>query len=239
MEIDVLTLFPHMFDGFLAETTVKIAREKGILDVRLFDIREFSSDRHHCVDDKPFGGGPGMVMMCQPVVDCIEKVTGLREGKPSILVLSPQGRRLDQRYVAELAGREWLVLVCGRYEGFDERIFELVETEEISIGDFVLAGGEVAAMAVIEAVTRLLPGVVGDPASLVEESFETGLLDYPQYTRPRVFNGLAVPEVLLSGDHARIEKWRRRQALARTTSRRKDLLERKRSKNDEHTGQGC
>jgi len=238
MHVDVLTLFPGMFEGFLSETTVRIAREKGILDVSIFDIREFSKDKHHSVDDKPFGGGPGMVMMCQPVVDCIEAVVARRKSRPTVIVMSPQGRRLDQRYLTELAGREWLVLVCGRYEGFDERIFDLVEAEEVSIGDYVLSGGEVPAMAVIEAVTRLLPGVVGDPESLTAESFQAGLLDYAQYTRPRVFRHLAVPEVLLSGDHARIRQWRREQALAKTEHRRRDLLEHKRSDGDEHNGQG-
>jgi len=225
MRIDILTLFPGIFSGFLDGSLLGQARERGIVDIRLTDIRDFAEGVHRQVDDRPFGGGPGMLLMPGPVVSCVEAVESIaaaETGRPGHLVmLSPGGRRLDQRVVEELASRERLTLLCGRYEGFDHRIGELLRPDVISIGDYVLSGGEVAAMAVVEAVTRLLPGVLGDASSAVEDSFSGSLrlVEGPQYTRPREFRGLQVPEVLLSGDHRRIEAWRREQAIAATDRR--------------------
>jgi tRNA (guanine37-N1)-methyltransferase len=193
----------------------------GLVDVRVHDIRDHTTDRHRQVDDEPFGGGPGMVMKPEPI---FQAVGSLGAEPKRVLLLSPAGRRLDQALARELASEPWLVLVCGRYEGVDERVAEGIPAEEVSIGDYVLAGGEVPALVVLEAVTRLIPGVVGKEASLARESFEDGLLDHPHYTRPREFRGMAVPEDLLSGDHARIEAWRRREAEAKTRRNRPDLL---------------
>ncbi len=215
MKVDILTLFPGTFAGVLEESILRIAREKGALDVRLHDPREFTSDRHRSADDRPYGGGPGMVMKPEPLVLCAERALAER-GPGRVVVLSPAGRRFTQEVAREFAREEHLLLVCGRYEGIDHRVIEVLGAEELSVGDFVLSGGEIAAMAVVEAVARLLPGVLGDEESAKEESFEDGLLEYPQYTRPAEFRGRAVPEVLLSGDHGRIRAWRRGQAEART-----------------------
>jgi tRNA (guanine37-N1)-methyltransferase len=220
MRFDILTLFPGIFEGPLRESLLGRAIGSGLIEVRLHDIREHAHDKHSQVDDYAFGGGPGMVMKPEPIFEAVES---LGEGKKRVLVLSPAGRQLDQVLVRELAGERWLVLVCGRYEGVDERVIEGLPAEEVSIGDFVLAGGEVAALALVEAVTRLVPGVVGNEESLTAESFEEGLLDYPHYTRPASFRGMDVPEVLLSGDHARIEKWRRSAAVHKTRKNRPDL----------------
>jgi tRNA (guanine37-N1)-methyltransferase len=219
VKVDVLTLFPGILRPALDESILRIAREKGALDVALFDPREFTSDRHRSVDDRPYGGGPGMVMKAEPVVLCAEEARRQR-GAGRVLVLSPAGRPFTQEVAREFAREDHIVLVCGRYEGIDQRVVEALGAEELSVGEFVLSGGEVAALAVIEAVTRLLPGVLGDGASATEESFEDGLLEYPHYTRPVDFRGLRVPEVLLSGDHARIRAWRRKQAVERTRARR-------------------
>jgi len=219
--VDVMTLFPGIFEGPLSESLLGRAIEQGLIDVSIHDIRDFAHDRHRQVDDASFGGGPGMVMMPQPVV---ESVASLGEGRKRVLVLSPAGRRLDQGLVRNLSVEPWLVLVCGRYEGMDERVVAALGAEEISIGDFVLAGGEVAALAVLEAVARLVPGVVGNEESLAPESFEEGLLDYPHYTRPRDFRGMQVPPELLSGNHAQIAAWRRKAALDKTRRNRPDLL---------------
>jgi tRNA (guanine37-N1)-methyltransferase len=220
IRFDILTLFPGIFEGPLRESLLGRAVERGLIEVRLHDIRKHAHDRHRQVDDYAFGGGPGMVMKAEPVFEAVES---LGEGAKRILVLSPAGRPLDQPLVKELAGEPWLVLVCGRYEGVDERVIEGFRAEEVSIGDFVLAGGEVAALALVEAITRLVPGVVGNEESLAAESFEEGLLDYPHYTRPASFRGMDVPEVLLSGDHARIEEWRREAAMRKTRKNRPDL----------------
>ncbi|HVX11280.1 MAG TPA: tRNA (guanosine(37)-N1)-methyltransferase TrmD [Pirellulales bacterium] len=221
MRFDVLTLFPDMFPGYLGQSLLKLAIDRGLVDVRLYNIRDWAEGRHKCVDDRPYGGGPGMVLMPQPVVDCVEAVQA--EGSPGHLVmLSPQGRRLDQAVVEELAAQPRLVLLCGRYEGFDERVKKVLQPDEISIGDFVLNGGEVAAMVVIDAVLRLVPGVLGDERSNKQDSFsgDDRLLEGAQYTRPREYRGHLVPEVLLSGNHAEIARWRRQQSLQRTTERR-------------------
>lgn len=221
MRIDVLTIFPAIIEGPLRESLLGKANEAGILDVRVHDIRDHATGRHRQVDDEPFGGGPGMVMMADPLFRAVE---ALGEGHKRVILLSPAGRRLDQPLVRELASEPWLVLVSGRYEGVDERVVEGLPAEEVSIGDYVVSGGELPALVVIEAVTRLVPGVVGTEESLARESFEEGLLDHPHYTRPQEYRGLRVPDVLVSGDHARIEEWRRRAAEEKTRRNRPDLL---------------
>jgi tRNA (guanine37-N1)-methyltransferase len=210
LRFDLLTLFPGLFDGFLSESILKRAIARGLVAVERWDIRDWAEGKHKPVDDRPFGGGPGMVLMAPPVVAAVEAVRASADPPGRLIVLTPQGRRLDQDWVRELAQERRLVLVCGRYEGFDERIFETLGPERLSIGDYVLSGGEVAAMVVVDAVTRLLPGVLGDAESAIDESFgPDGGLEYPQYTRPREFRGRTVPEILLSGDHAAIARWRR------------------------------
>ena len=224
MRIDVLTLFPEAFESILDISIVRRAREKGLIDVVLNNIRDFAVDNYNSVDDKPYGGGPGMVMMCQPILDCLEQVEADGPGKGRRIMLSPQGQPFSQELARELAGEERLILIAGRYEGFDERIRIALQPLEISIGDYVLSGGEIPAMVIIDAVTRLLPGALGDKTSIDQESFSEGLLEYPQYTRPEVFRELAVPEILLSGHHAKIEEWRKQQARERTAQRRPDLV---------------
>ncbi|MFM8734769.1 MAG: tRNA (guanosine(37)-N1)-methyltransferase TrmD [Pirellulales bacterium] len=221
MRIDIVTLFPEMFTGFLDGSLLGAARRAGLVDVRLTNIRDFAEGVHRQVDDRPFGGGPGMLLMPGPVVNCVEAVRSETASPGRTLLLTPGGRRLDQSLVEELARLDRLVLVCGRYEGFDARIATILGADEVSIGDFVLSGGEVAAMVVVEAVTRLVPGVLGHEESAGQDSFSGAdrLLEAPQYTRPREFRGLAVPEVLLSGDHGRIATWRREQAIAATARR--------------------
>jgi tRNA (guanine37-N1)-methyltransferase len=207
--IDVLTLFPALFDGFLSQSILSRAIDKGLVEIKRWDIRDWAQGKHKQVDDRPFGGGPGMVLMPEPVVDATEAVRATAKSPGHLVMLSPQGRRLDQHRVAELVGIPRLILLCGRYEGFDERIVEILKPELISVGDYVLSGGEVAAMVLIDAVVRLVPGVLGDERSVIDESFgPDGGLEYPQYTRPRVYRGRAVPEILLSGDHAAIARWR-------------------------------
>lgn len=221
MHIDVFTLFPSMFAGPLTESILKRAQEMGMLSVALHDIRRYTTDRHHTADDTPYGGGGGMVMKPEPVVTAVE--AAVPPGVPVIL-LSPQGRVFTQDIAQELAQHERLALVCGHYEGVDERVRQLVVTDEISIGDYVLTGGELAAMVIVDAVARLLPGVLGDPDAPDKDSHAAGLLEHPHYTRPPEFRGLKVPEVLLSGHEARIAQWRRRESLRRTWQRRPDLL---------------
>ena len=224
MRLDVLTLFPGLFSGFLDESIPKIAQEKGKAEVFLHDIRGWSQNKHNKVDDRPFGGGPGMVMTCQPLVDSVESVAAMDERPGRLVFLTPEGRRFDQRAAEEYAAEERLVMVCGRYEGFDERVFEILRPERLSLGDFVLSGGEVAAMVVMDSVMRLLPDVLGCSGSAVEDSFSSGILDHPHYTQPPEYRGLAVPEVLRGGNHALINAWRRERALERTRLFRPDLL---------------
>ncbi|HEX9716999.1 MAG TPA: tRNA (guanosine(37)-N1)-methyltransferase TrmD [Actinomycetota bacterium] len=221
MRIDVFTIFPGIFESPLRESLLGKAIETGILDVRVHDIRDFTTDRHRQVDDEPYGGGPGMVMKPEPVFAAVES---LGDGPKRVILLSPAGRRLDQALARELAREPWLVLVCGRYEGVDERVVGGLPAEEVSIGDYVLSGGEIPTLALIEAVTRLVPGVVGKEESLDRESFEQGILDHPHYTRPQEFRGMTVPDVLLSGNHAEVERWRREAALEKTRRNRPDLL---------------
>ena len=226
MRIDILTLFPEMFGPVLGGSIIARAVASGLVEVHLTDIRAFSTDRHRQVDDASFGGGAGMVMMCQPVFDAVQGVQAQAEPDGLVVLLSPQGRRLDQEMAEQLARRERLILVAGRYEGFDERIRIALADVEISLGDFVLSGGEIPAMAVLDAVVRLQPGAVGTADSVKEDSFSMGLLEYPQYTRPREFRGMAVPDVLLGGDHGKIAAWRAEQAAERTRQRRPDLWQR-------------
>jgi tRNA (guanine37-N1)-methyltransferase len=222
VRIDVLTLFPEWFESPLRQSLLGRAIARGVVDVRVHDIRDHTHDPHRSVDDTAFGGGPGMVMRPEPVFDAVE---ALGKGRRRVVLLSPGGRRFDQALARQLAAEAWLVLICGRYEGVDERVAEGLPAEEVSIGDYVLSGGEAPAYVVLEAVTRLVGGVVGNEESLGAESFEAGVLDHPHYTRPREYRGLRVPEVLLSGDHARIEVWRREAALAKTRRNRPDLME--------------
>ena len=222
MKIDVLTLFPGMFPGPLDESIIKRACESGRLRLGIHDLRDYTHDRHRTVDDRPFGGGPGMLMKPEPLFEAVE---ALRGEKTRVILTSPAGRPFRQQIARELAAEEHLLLVCGSYEGFDERVRERLAHDEISIGDYVLTNGALPAMVIIDAVTRLLPGVLGDDESSADESFSDRLLEYPQYTRPAEFRGMSVPEVLLSGDHAAIEQWRREQARERTAQRRPDLLE--------------
>lgn len=227
MRFDVLTLFPELFAGYLGQSLLKKAIDRGIVDVQLHDIRHWSHGKHQKVDDRPFGGGPGMVLMVEPVVECVEAVRKQEPDAGHLLMLTPQGRKLNQRVVEELASHQRIILLCGRYEGFDQRVSDILQPEELSIGDFVLNGGEVAAMVVIETVIRLIPGFLGDEESSIQDSFSTGnrWLECPQYTRPREFRGHEVPEVLLSGDHEAIARWRREQSFLKTRQRRGDLLE--------------
>jgi tRNA (guanine37-N1)-methyltransferase len=225
MRFDVLTLFPELFHSYLGQSLLKLALQKQLVDVQLWNIRDWATDRHKSVDDTPYGGGPGMLMMCPPVFDCVEHVRQQGTEPGQLVMLTPAGRRLDQTLVEELAGQPRLLLLCGRYEGFDERIAEGLQPLEVSAGDFICNGGEVPAMLLIDCLIRLIPGVLGDETSHKYESFaESGLLEYPQYTRPREFRGMTVPDVLLSGNHEAIARWRHEQSLKRTQDRRRDLL---------------
>jgi tRNA (guanine37-N1)-methyltransferase len=227
MRFDVFTLFPGMFAGYLGGSVLKLAVERGLVEVHLHDFRGWATDRHRTVDDRPFGGGPGMVLKVEPLVPCVEAVRPLHPDPGHLVMLTPQGRRLDQAAVERLAAQQRILLLCGRYEGFDERIREILEPEEISVGDFVLNGGEVAAMVVIDAVIRLVPDVLGDEQSSRGDSFsgQRRLLEGPQYTRPRVYRGLEVPPVLLSGDHQAVARWKEENSQLRTRRRRADLLD--------------
>ncbi len=217
MRFDVLTLFPEILAGYLTQSILKLAIERGLVELHLWNIRDWAEGKHKKVDDRPFGGGPGMVLMCEPVVAAVEAVQREGPAPGHLVMLTPQGRRLTHDVVKQLAQHQRLVLLCGRYEGFDERIRQLLQPEEISIGDFVCNGGEVPAMVVIDTVVRFVPGVLGDEESVTEETHaEPGLIEYPQYTRPRVFRGLEVPEILLSGNHQAVAEWRRQQAESRS-----------------------
>ncbi|UTR10888.1 tRNA (guanosine(37)-N1)-methyltransferase TrmD [Evansella sp. LMS18] len=227
MKISILTLFPDMFTGVFQQSILKNAQEKNLVEYELVNYREYTKDRHNRVDDYPYGGGGGMVLTPQPVFDAVEAVKqqGSDAKPPKVILLCPQGERYTQKKAEELAKEEHLILICGHYEGYDERIREHVVTEEISIGDYVLTGGEIGAMVIADSVTRLLPGALGNETSAVTDSYSTGLLEHPHYTRPADYEGMKVPDVLLSGHHERIDRWRREQSLKRTYERRPELLE--------------
>jgi tRNA (guanine37-N1)-methyltransferase len=232
MRFDIVTIFPEIFRGVFEFGIIRRAVEAGLIEINLHDLRDYTFDRHRQVDDRPFGGGAGMVMKPEPMFRAIEAVTHAASDR-TVVMLSPQGRLLTQPVVEELAGRKQVVLICGRYEGVDERVVEQLADDEISIGDYVLSGGEIPAMVVVDAVTRLIPGALGCNESAERESFADGLLDYPHYTRPAEYRGLKVPDVLIGGHHGEIEKWRRRKAMEKTLSRRPDLLERRALSEDE------
>ena len=225
MKFDILTLFPAMFEGPLTESILRRAVESGLLDIRLHQIRDFASDRHKVVDDAPYGGGDGMVMKVEPIAACLESVR-VERPRARVILTSPRGRLFDDAAARELAQEREVIIICGRYEGVDERVRELMVDEEFSIGDFVLTGGELAAMVMIDATARFIPGVLGSPGSAETDTFSDGLLEYPHYTRPAEFRGAAVPPVLLSGNHAEVARWRRSRALENTLRARPDLLER-------------
>ena len=224
MTFDIVTIFPRMVEAGLAEGVVGRGRERGLLDVTVHNLRDFTSDRHHVVDDVPFGGGPGMVLKPEPMFVAVETIRERRGQLDAVVMTSPAGRPFAQEEAKRLAGCGHVVILCGRYEGVDERVRDTLATDEISIGDYVLSGGEIPALVIVDAVARLVPGVVGDEQSVEADSFTRGLLDYPHYTRPAEFRGLRVPDVLLSGHHGEIRRWRRQTAIARTVERRPDLL---------------
>lgn len=225
MNIDVLTLFPAMFAGPLDESIIRRARDAGILDLRIHNLREWTHDRHRTVDDSPYGGGPGMVLKPEPLFEAVEALRAERGSDLRVILTGPAGRPFTQAVARELSGLSGLILICGSYEGYDERVREHLADDELSIGDYVLTNGNLPALVIVDAVTRLLPGALGDDASSVDESFSQGLLEYPQYTRPAEFRGWPVPPILQSGNHAAIERWRRAQAVRRTAERRPDLWE--------------
>lgn len=225
MKIDVLSLFPEMFEGVLGSSMLKKAAEKDAVTYRVTNFRDYADNKHSTVDDYPYGGGAGMVLKAQPIFDAVEAIKGDGDLKPRVVLLCPQGERYTQNKAEELAKEEHLIFICGHYEGYDERIREHVVTDEISIGDYILTGGELGAMVIIDSVVRLLPGVLGNADSPVLDSYSSGLLEHPHYTRPADFRGLKVPEPLLSGNHKRIEEWRMKESLRRTVKRRPDLLE--------------
>ncbi len=225
MRIDFVTIFPRMFDPLLAEGVIARGVKQHLLEIRVWDLREYATDKHRSTDDEAYGGGPGMVMLAEPVLRCVEAIAAEVGGAPHIIMTSPQGRVFTQSVATELSREPWLVFLCGRYEGFDERIRELLQPDEISVGDFVVSGGELPAMVMADAVGRLIEGVVGNAESVAADSFSEGLLDYPHYTRPENIRGLRVPDILLSGHHENIRKWRKEQALRATMRKRPDLLE--------------
>lgn len=224
MHFEILTLFPGIFDGVFEQSIVKRARDAGLVTISLHNIRDYASGRHRVTDDTPYGGGGGMIMKPEPIFAAADAVLGEKRGEVPIILLTPKGRSFSQTVARELSRHERLLLICGRYEGIDERVHRHLATDAVSIGDYVLAGGEIPAMVIVEALTRLLPGALGDPSAIFEDSHAENLLEYPHYTRPPVFRGFRVPDVLLSGHHAEIVRWRRQQALRRTWERRPDLL---------------
>ena len=224
MRIDFVTIFPRMFDPLLAEGVIARGVKEGLIEVHVWDLREFATDKHRSTDDEAYGGGPGMVMLAEPVLKAVDAIAAEGGGATHIVMTSPKGRRFDQRVAHELREKEWIVILCGRYEGFDERIREILHPDEISIGDFVVSGGELPAMLMADAVGRLVEGVVGNADSVVADSFYDGILDHPHYTRPEEIRGKRVPDILLSGHHENIRRWRKEQALRETLKKRPDLL---------------
>lgn len=225
MKIDILSLFPDMFEGVFGSSILKKAADKGAVSYQVTDFRDFSLDKHKAVDDYPYGGGAGMVLKPQPIFDAVSHIREKSDPEPRVILLCPQGETFSQKKAEELSEEEHLIFICGHYEGYDERIRQHIVTDELSIGDYVLTGGELAAMVVVDSVVRLLPGVLGNEDSAVKDSFSNGLLEHPHYTRPADFRGMKVPEVLLSGNHQKIEEWREEQSMARTKERRPDMME--------------
>lgn len=239
MRIDILTLFPDMFPGYLSQSILNKAIERGLVEIHVHDMRQWATDRHQKMDDRPYGGGPGMVLMVEPVVRCVRDVQSLADEPGQLILLTPQGKTWSQPMVESMAVVPRLIILCGRYEGFDQRVIDILEPVEVSIGDYILNGGEVAAMVVVDSLVRMVPGVLGDEFSNWDDSFSRGnrLLEYPQYTRPREFEGHRVPEILLSGDHQAIDDWRRKQSLHRTKERREDLLDARPDDDSSEAGQ--
>jgi tRNA (guanine37-N1)-methyltransferase len=225
LRIDFVTIFPRMFDSFLAEGVIARGVKQGLIDIRVWDLREFATDKHRSTDDEAYGGGPGMVMLAEPVLRCVDKIAAEVGGAPHVVLTSPQGRALNQEIARELAQNQHLVILCGRYEGFDHRVHEALNPDEISIGDFVVSGGELPAMLIADSVGRMIEGVVGNSDSVAADSFFDGLLDYPHYTRPEEIRGMRVPDILLSGHHENIRRWRKTESLRRTRDKRPDLLD--------------
>jgi tRNA (guanine37-N1)-methyltransferase len=225
MKFDLVTIFPRMVEAGLAEGVISRGVERGLLDIKVHDLREYTIDRHRSVDDVPYGGGPGMVMKPEPLARAVEDIQARRGNPDTVVLLSPQGRRFTQAEAARMSRLRHVALLCGRYEGMDERVRTLVATEELSIGDYVLSGGELPALVIVDVISRLIPGVVGDARSVEEDSFSRGLLDYPHYTRPSEFSGEKVPDVLMSGHHEQVRRWRKKTAIQRTLERRPELLD--------------
>ena len=227
MRFDIVTLFPDMFPGYLSQSLLNKAIEGGLVDIHVHNLRDWSTDKHNKIDDRPYGGGPGMILSVEPVIRCVEAVQKMTDDPGQVIVMTPQGERLCQPTVERLAMRSRMILLCGRYEGFDQRVIDILDPLELSIGDYILNGGEVAAMVIVDSLVRMVPGVLGDEQSSWDDSFSRGnrMLEYPQYTRPQTFEGHEVPEILLSGNHKKIEQWRKAQSLAKTKLRRQDLLE--------------
>ena len=226
MRFDVLTLFPDIFPGYLSQSILNKAIERGLVEIHVHNMRDWAESRHKKIDDTPYGGGPGMILMVEPVVNCVRDVQQMAAQPGTVIVLTPQGRRLNQPIIEELAQEKRMIVLCGRYEGFDQRVMDILKPIEVSVGDYILNGGEVAAMVLVDSLVRMVPGVLGDEQSSWDDSFSRGnrLLEYPQYTRPREFEGLNVPEILLSGNHPEIERWRKAKCLENTRNRRSDLL---------------
>lgn len=235
MHFDILTLFPEMIQPILNESILKRAQNENVFSYNLLNFRKYSDDKHQKVDDYPYGGGAGMVLKAQPIFDCVDSAKRARDSKPRVILLCPQGEKYSQTKAEEFAKEEHLILICGHYEGYDERIRENLVTDEISIGDFILTGGELGALTILDSVVRLLPQALGNQSSSQDDSFSTGLLEYPQYTRPSDFRGLKVPEILLSGHHENIRLWRKKESLKRTWLRRKDLLDNIRLNDEENS----
>lgn len=236
LRIDILTLFPEVFGPLLKSSMLGIAEKKGLVSYHLHNIRDYSLDKHQKVDDRPYGGGPGMVMRCEPIFRCYDAVRQMDPRPGRLLLLTPQGKRFDQTMARDVSAGERLILICGHYEGFDERVRVGLPVEEVSVGDYVLSGGEVAAMVIVDSVVRLVPGVLGHEESALLDSFERGLLEYPQYTRPPEFRGMKVPDVLLSGDHKAVDNWRLETAKERTEKRRSDLLRHEEARTETDNG---
>ena len=227
MRFDILTLFPDMFSGYMSQSILNKSIERGLVEIHVHNMRDWAEGRHHKIDDTPYGGGPGMILMVEPVVNCVRDVQAMDPEPGTIIMLTPQGRRLNQPMVEELAANQRMILLCGRYEGFDQRVIDVLQPLEVSVGDYILNGGEVASMVLVDSLVRMVPGVLGDELSSWNDSFSRGnrMLEHPQYTRPREFEGLEVPEILLSGNHGEIERWRKAKSLENTKNKRSDLLD--------------